>query len=64
MLIRMMFMLAFWDVYYIFRETPVYSSGFTAKQFREKELHSRQFRDKELSSRSSLLAHICNMSVL
>ena len=37
---------------------PVYRASFTAKQFREKELHSRQFREKELSV-ASPLAHVC-----
>ena len=42
------FMSLFWIVYGIRHGKLVHSSSFTAKQVREKELHSQRLRDKEL----------------
>ena len=42
------FLLSIWSVYDTSLREAVHRSGFTAKQFLEKELHFHRFRDKEL----------------
>ena len=51
------FMRLFWIVYGIRRGKLVHSSSFTAKQFRDKELHSQRLREKELRPFNRSCAH-------